>query len=201
MSDQVGDAELVAQIILGARGAPEKLYARLDPIIQAVARRRFKPPEVQDAVQEIYARLCADDWRVLRRWRGDAPLPGFIVAVAGNVCKDIIRRRRPVHLFGDDGDDPPEIQDDDSAVDPEAVSFARQVRECVERAINALSETYQQIIRLRHFEDLSHAEIAARLGKTTGYVGPTLMRAERYLSDEIRERCADHLGAFGVVVR
>jgi RNA polymerase sigma factor (sigma-70 family) len=69
------------------------------------------------------------------------------------------------------GDDPPNIPDEDPSVDPEIMAFARQFRECLELSMNALSETYREVIRLRHFEELKHSEIAERLGKAIGYVG------------------------------
>lgn len=197
MPDQVEDEQLLSEVLLGERGAADKLYVRLDPIIKAIVRR-FTLADTEDAVQDIYARLCADDWRALRLWAKDGPLPAYIATVARNICKDILRRRRPETTFGDD---PPEIQDDNPTADPEATAIARQLHECIERAINALSDTYREIIRLRHKEELKHAEIAQRLGKAIGYVGPTLMRAERYLRDEIRERCGDHLGRFEPVVQ
>jgi RNA polymerase sigma-70 factor (ECF subfamily) len=198
MSNQNEDERLVSEVLLGVRGAPERLFARLGPIIKAVVRRRFKPPDDDDAAQEIYARLHSSDWRALRLWNKDSPLQAYVATIAKNVCYDIFRRRRPETLFGDG---PTELLDEDPAADPEAMTFAQQIRECLERAMNALSETYRDIVRLRHVEDLKHAEIAERLGRTMGYVGTTLARAERYLREEIRERCADHLGHFEAVVR
>jgi DNA-directed RNA polymerase specialized sigma24 family protein len=43
---------------------------------------------------------------------------------------------------------------------------------------------------------MKRREIATNLGRTVGYVGSTLARAERYLLEEILDACADHLPAF-----
>ena len=36
-------------------------------------------------------------------------------------------------------------------------------------------------------------EVAEVLGKSVNYVSSTLARAERYLRDEVKEACGDHL--------
>jgi RNA polymerase sigma factor (sigma-70 family) len=128
-------------------------------------------------------------------WDKSGPLRAYVAMVAKNVCLDMMRCRKPK-----ESPDLPEVRDDDPASDPEASSLARELRDCLERALSALSETYRRVVQLRHLEELSHRDIAARLRKTLGYVGPTLQRAERYLRDELRERCADHLGPFAAVV-
>jgi RNA polymerase sigma-70 factor, ECF subfamily len=193
--DQGADERLVADILLNEPGGGRRFCDRFGVLIRAVARRWIGPPDVDDAMQAIYVRLCERDWRVLRQWDKSGPLHAYVAVVAKNVCLDILRRRRPQVET-----DPPELLDEDPANDPEATTFAREIRECLEQALLALSETYRRIIRLRHYEGLKHAEIAARLGKTPGYVGPTLQRAERYLRDEVREHCGDHLGPFAAVI-
>ena len=192
------DERLVADLLLGEAGAAEQFYARIDPVIRTVTSRFFRHVDAEDAIQEVYAKLCARDWRVVKLYNRESPLKAYIAVVAKRVCIDIHRRKRKEPPMDADV---PELADDDPAVDPEAVIYARQLRECLGRALAALSETSRRIIRLRHFEELSHAEIAARLDKTTGYVGPTLSRAERYLKDEVREHCADHLGPFATVLK
>jgi DNA-directed RNA polymerase specialized sigma24 family protein len=55
---------------------------------------------------------------------------------------------------------------------------------------------HREIIHLRHELGLKHRDISVRLGRTIGYVGTTLARAERYLREETVLLCSDHLGAF-----
>jgi DNA-directed RNA polymerase specialized sigma24 family protein len=74
-----------------------------------------------------------------------------------------------------------------------------QLWDCIQGAIGRLSQIHGDIFRLRHFCGLRHQQIADQLGRSIGYVGGTLARAERNLVEEIREACADHLGDFGIL--
>ena len=74
-----------------------------------------------------------------------------------------------------------------------------QLAECLERAKGRLSKMHRDLIHMRHELAFKHQEIAAKLGKTIGYVGSTLARAERYLREQIIETCADHLGSFRTI--
>jgi RNA polymerase sigma-70 factor (ECF subfamily) len=162
-------------------------------MVMAVASR-YLPGEVEDAFQEVMIRLAGRSWLALRRWEQRAPLAGYVARITRNWCTDRLRHStgNPVRTDGEPLDPP----DQDINRNPEALYFAREIRECIEKAINALSETHRRLINLRHVENLKHPEIAQRLGKTLGYVGPTLARAEQYLRDELREICPEHLGAF-----
>ena len=80
--------------------------------------------------------------------------------------------------------------------DPVLTVEVAQLAECLERAKNRLSKVHRNLIHMRHELALKHQEIASKLGKTIGYVGATLARAERKLRDETVKTCADHLGSF-----
>jgi RNA polymerase sigma-70 factor (ECF subfamily) len=61
------------------------------------------------------------------------------------------------------------------------VARAQLHRENVNAALHDLSPRDQELIRLKHFEDLSYREIAERLGLTVTNVGVSLSRAENRL--------------------
>ena len=75
----------------------------------------------------------------------------------------------------------------------EATLLASQLARCIERARENLSAMHRRLIELRHDCDMKHQEIAEVLGRSIGYVSGTLARAERYLGEEIKEACGDHL--------
>ena len=55
---------------------------------------------------------------------------------------------------------------------------SESVREDVNVALRQLSPRDQELIRLKHFEELSYREIGQRLGLTVNNVGVSLSRAE-----------------------
>ncbi len=67
---------------------------------------------------------------------------------------------------------------------------ARQEKEALATAIQALPAGCRNVLVLRHTEELSHAEIAERLGIARSSVEKHLARALRLLREELRERRA-----------
>jgi RNA polymerase sigma factor (sigma-70 family) len=115
------------------------------------------PCDVDDIVQETYARMI----RVRERTVVTSPR-GLLFATARNVARDLFRRRAaaptiPITEIGTSCvfDNAPGI--------PETVS-RRQEAELLEDAITALPPRCREILLLRKFENLSHREIARRLG-------------------------------------
>jgi RNA polymerase sigma factor (sigma-70 family) len=115
----------------------------------------------------------------------------YVATVASNLMRDRLAKRAIVTQPIDD--DCPDHPDPD---DPARTVEVAQLAECLEKAKGRLSQMHRDLIHMRHELALKHQEIATQLGKTIGYVGTTLARAERYLREEIIETCADHLGSF-----
>lgn len=194
---------LLANLLLGHVSAGRKLYNLLDPTIRCVANRligRGTRQELKnDLVQDVWVHLCKNNYRVLQQWSGNRPLQHYIAVVASNKMRDqLSRSNRPEDPPDPDNQlhDPPATGDD-----PERALEVKQFAECRERAKARLSETYRTLIDLRHGKEMKHREIAELLGKTTGYVGPALARAERHLRDEIRATCPDLIDSFQSIFR
>lgn len=179
---------LMAQVLLGDNGAARTLVSRLAPLIRRVVSRRAPPSVKEDLIQEVWAHLWARNCLVLQRWDRQGPFVHYVAVVAQNLVRDRLASlpRPTAPMQG-----APDLADPD---DPERMLQTRQLAECIERAKERLSQTHRQLIHLRHEVGLKHREIADRLGRTVGYVGGSLARAERYLRDELLETCRDHLG-------
>ncbi len=78
------------------------------PIALAVRRKARKwgsvsPEVVDDLVQDIFLRLCADDCKVLRKFipKGDDSIIGYLIVVARNVAHDHFRATMAQRAGGD----------------------------------------------------------------------------------------------------
>lgn len=181
---------LLAKVLLGDKDAAHGFVDLLAPIIRSVADR-FDRGLTKDLIQDVWTHLWSNNCRVLQQWNREAPLVHYVAVVALNVMRDRVRRRTIVTVPMDDNcPDPPD------ANDPARPLEVKQLAECLESAKGRLSQTHRELIHLRHELGWKHREIAAKLGKTVGYVGTTLTRAERYLREEIMEACAEYLGGF-----
>ena len=115
--------------------------------------------------------------------------PGkWLTRIAVNTCLDRLRsrkwqfwRRRP------DAVEEQRILGDARTVQPDAerLSYARQVQERLEQALERLSGRQRAVFTLRHFEDLSLEEIASTLGLDVGTVKAHMFRAVGKLRAEL----------------
>jgi len=57
----------------------------------------------------------------------------------------------------------------------------------LKKAINQLKPHYQEVIKLRYFEDLSYKEIAERIGEPLNNVKIKLLRARKLLEKKLKK--------------
>ncbi|MES2693854.1 MAG: RNA polymerase sigma factor [Verrucomicrobiota bacterium] len=115
------------------------------------------PTEVDDLVQETYTRLLK------ARERGPVESPrGLLFAAARNAARDLFRRRTTANTLSIAEIDHSRVFDE--APDAAETVSRRQETDILTAAIAALPPRCREILLLRKFENLSHREIAQRLG-------------------------------------
>lgn len=139
------------------------------------------PSDVDDLVQETYARLL----RAHERGAIESPR-GLLFATARNAARDLFRRRAVARTFPITEIDHSRVFDDAPSVE-EAVS-RRQEADLLQAAIAALPPRCREILLLRKIENLSHREIAARLGIAEHTVEAQLTKGLRRC-EEFFARC------------
>lgn len=128
------------------------------------------PSDLDDIVQGTYVRLLR------ARERGPIKSPrGLLFATARNAARDLFRRRHTANTFAI-------TEIDQSRVFDEALGVAETVSRQQETglltaAIAALPPRCREILVLRKFENLSHREIATRLGLAEHTVEAQLTKA------------------------
>lgn len=138
--------------------------------LRAYLCRLAGPADIDDLVQETFARVL--------RARERGPIGharGLLFTVARNAARDLARRRAAADTF-------PLAEIDDSRVFDDAPGIAetvsrRQETDLLELAIASLPPRCREILLLRKFENLSHREIAQRLGISEHTVEAQLTKA------------------------
>ena len=126
-------------------------YARL--IVAAVRGFVQGPGEVEDLTQEVFVRLCRDDFRLLRSYDpARASLSTWLTIVSRSTVRDALRRRRadmvPIET----------VPEGRLAIDPVEPVQKLKLPEAL------LSPRQREILAMLYDREMDVAEVAAALG-------------------------------------
>jgi RNA polymerase sigma factor (sigma-70 family) len=180
----LADKALVAGVLAGLAEPVNELLAQAEARARRLIRRNFPAAQRDDLVNGFLEHLWREDWRVLRHWRGEAPLAHYLATVFRNLQLDRLEALRPT-------DDPSDLPTDHPWDDPELAHTLMDIVSCLEKALGLLTPKQQRLIALRHQQGCRYGEIAAELGITTGTVGTNLADAERALRRRLSGECKE----------
>jgi RNA polymerase sigma-70 factor, ECF subfamily len=172
------EAELVAQIAAGEVEAPvTELYRRYGRRlfrfgVQALGNEGL----AEEMVQECFVRL----WRTAGRYdAARASVGTFLFVIARSTALDI--RKRPSSR---------ELLPLEEVYTPPQFSNVEQVLDSLimREALDTLSVTHRQVLRLAYDQDLTQTQIADRLGLPLGTVKTRTFHAMRALRAALDER-------------
>ena len=167
-----GDAEALAPLM-------ERHYRRLYRVALSYLR---SADDALDCVQETFVKALEN----AGRWNPDSEVAPWLTRIAINNAIDRYRRakrrsRSEAPLA--EGDHDLRLAEDQPS--PERRVIGGELGQCVERALKALPEGQRAVFVLRHYEQLSLAEIADALGMSLGTVKSSLHRAVLRLRDRL----------------
>jgi len=141
-------------LLRGEKAAWDAFVRRYGGLVVAAVRGvAMAQPEVEDLTQEVFVRLCKDDFRLLRSYDpARASLSTWLTIVARSTARDGLRRRRaetvPLDIV-------PEAQ---LAIDPVEPVQKLKLPEAL------LSPRQRQILAMLYDREMDVAEIAQALG-------------------------------------
>jgi RNA polymerase sigma-70 factor (ECF subfamily) len=141
-------------LLRGEKGAWDVFVRRYAGLVAAAVRAIARESgDVEDLAQEVFLRLCKDDFRLLRSYDpARAGLSTWITIVARSTARDALRRRRPVAL-------PIEaVPETKLAVEPVEPQRKLKLPEAL------LSPRQREILAMLYDRDMEVAEIAGALG-------------------------------------
>jgi RNA polymerase sigma-70 factor (ECF subfamily) len=141
-----------------------------EPALRAYLRGFVNSSDIDDLVQETYARLL----RAHARGTVDHPR-GLLFATAGNAARDLFRRRVTANTIPITEFVVSRVYD--AAPNAAEAASRRQEASLLAAAIAELPPRCREILVLRKFENLSHREIAERLGLSVHTVEAQLTKA------------------------
>jgi RNA polymerase sigma-70 factor (ECF subfamily) len=122
--------------------------------------------------------VVADDYKVLKQFKGSANFSTYLVVIARRICVHELARRQAVKEAVRNGlPRPARVEDDDSA----AVLKSIEKLEEVDRLVRKLSGREREIVRLFYLEGRSYEEISIETGQPVNTIGSILTRARERL--------------------
>ena len=141
-------------LVRGEKGAWEAFVRRYAGLVAAAVRGVAREPgEIEDLAQEVFVRLCKDNFRLLRSYDpARAGLSTWITIVARSTARDAMRRHRPVLIPID------AVPEARLAVDPVEPVQKLKLPEAL------LSPRQREILTMLYDREMEVAEIAQALG-------------------------------------
>ncbi|MEE8444864.1 MAG: sigma-70 family RNA polymerase sigma factor [Alphaproteobacteria bacterium] len=181
-----GDAEfdpeaLIAQLVGGDKGAWGQFVDRFSPVIYGAILKYLRRSarnldEAGDVAQDVFVKLCRNDFRVLRRYDPTrAKLSTWLTVIATTTTIDHLRRRRQqtVPL-----DDMPETVASVKPVVPGGITIPKGL----------LTARQLLVMRLLYDKDMDPGEVGAMLSINAQTVRSThhkaLMKLRKFFEDE-----------------
>lgn len=174
------DRQLVDRLLAGDRAAFDAFFNEYYPKLYRFVKRRLPrdPAMAEDIAQGTLCRALES----LRSYRGEAALMTWLCTLCR---REMSARWRELRAFAD----APELAEDDPEiraalesllagdVDPLQASTHAQVRETIRTALDYLPAPYADVLEWKYVLELSVADIAARLGRSTKATESLLTRA------------------------
>lgn len=163
-------------LIRGEKAAWDRFVRRYAGLILAAVRGVARPgTELEDIVQEVFTRLCKDEFRLLKTYDpARAGLSTWLTVVARSTARDMQRRRQPPITPID-------------AVPEMLLAVTAEPREKLRLPDGLLSPRQQLILTMLYEREMEVAEIAAALGVDPQTVRSTHHKAMLRLRDHFAD--------------
>jgi len=157
--------------------------------LRAFVVRRVEPSAADDVLQDIWIRLQRGAVNVRDRER----FTGWMYRVARSAIADHRADRRKHAPAPAETAEAPVVEADDDAL---VLACARSVRSIVEQ----LPEKYRDVLVLTELEQLSYADVGARLGISLAAVKSRVLRGRVKLRDAFERCCRVALDRRGTLI-
>ena len=170
----MNETQLIAQVIAGDRLAGRALYDMHASRVYSLAYRLSGDAEkAREFTQDTFIRAFSR----LPQFRGDAAfstwLHRIVVTVVSNARRSEIRFAREVAL------------DEAHSIEVTAAQADPDLKECIARAMENLSDAYRTTLIMHDIEGYTHAEIAGILGVPEGTCKSRLSAARAQLREKL----------------
>jgi RNA polymerase sigma factor (sigma-70 family) len=174
----VVDREVRTRFQTGDPAAVRTVYREYGRLVYSVAYRILSDRGLaEEATQQAFLKA----WRAAAGLDADREIGPWLATIARRAAIDLYRREA---VRAADPLDSVSPSDPALATNPQSAEAVYDVW-AVRQAVDALPEDEQQVVRLQHFEGMTHSQIAEKLGLALGTVKSRSFRAHQRLASEL----------------
>jgi RNA polymerase sigma-70 factor (ECF subfamily) len=154
-------------------------------VIQHTAHLRsapLRPEDTEDLAAEVLLAMVANDYAVLRAFRGHSSLATYLTVIARRTCVQELARRAAAREVLPHGDGIPAEED----FPARPTSGGLESLEEVARLLQKLPTRERDVVRLYYLEGRSYEEISTELNMPVNSIGPILSRARSKLRQDVK---------------
>ena len=185
-----GNTDLATRFVRGGGDSIRAVYERYGGLVYATTLKVLGDDAMaQDAAQQSFVQA----WRAAATFDPSRALGPWLAAIARRVAIDAYRRER--RHRNHDGLELADLASPERPPSADQMSDVWEVRQALKR----LTAAERELIRLQHYAELTHAEIARHLAIPIGTVKSRSHRAHRRLagllihlrtpSSQVQQRC------------
>jgi len=135
---------------------------------------QLSPDDIDDLCAEVLLKILADDFAILKRFRGKSSLATYLTVIARRIIvREVARRRQNAALSHVAAHRSSVEQGGRESSAPQRVDN----REVVQQMLQDLSDREREVVRQYHLEGKTYREISSNLGIPQNSIGATLSRA------------------------
>ena len=177
-SARVVDARVRARFSDGDPDAVRAVYRAYGRLVYAIAFRVLSDRALaEEATQQAFVKA----WRAASSLDPSREIGPWLATIARRVAIDLYRRESHRATDPIESVAPNDPALTSQPVSAEALYDVWEVR----RAVAGLPDDEQEIVRLQHFEGLTHSQISDRLAQPVGTIKSRSFRAHRRLAEDL----------------
>jgi RNA polymerase sigma-70 factor (ECF subfamily) len=140
----------------------------------------LRPEDVEDLASEILLQIVARDYAVLRQFRGNSSLAGYLTVVARRICVHELAEHSALRELQPKSSMPPlDIEDE---APPKTQAGSENIEEVL-LLLRKLPARDRDVVRLFYLEGRSYEEISTELNIPVNSIGPILARARKKMRE------------------
>lgn len=188
--DNEEDRLLVESLLSNVEQTWERFVDETSGLVATIVRRLLRthtgfasPADVDDITENVYVALMDNDAHLLRQFDPAHRLSTWLGVIARTQVHRHLRRLKPVASLGEEAG---QVFADERNTPAGGDLIRGEARDAVRRALAALTDREQTVLRMFYFEDGNYNDIATALGVKVNSVGALLTRARARLQQELK---------------